>query len=265
MKVLLQETSAIVILLTLLPVFSVIELPLEFLPISKLLLLWIYDNNILLTPFVFTGGPVYMIIEYANHGSLKDFLKCCEEAVLKLNHIPQVQQSFRSCRTSSTNSGSSTYPHFVFKLPLSAQNSVFSSAGTPTALIPSASSSRFDLSSANHEQSSREDRLVTQDSGFFGENVDQAAFNGASGGVLTAHTVAPLTHDYVNSKGLLYMEDVQNFALQIACGLKHLEEIQVRCLCRSQYKECYDYIMRLCYDDVTVYRLSTVTWLLAIS
>ena len=169
-----------------------------------------------------------MIIEYANHGSLKDFLKSCEEAVLKLNHIPQVQQSFRSCRTSSTNSGSRTYPHLVFKLPLSAQNSVFSSASTPTALIPSASSSGFDFSDENHEQRSTEERLITQDSGFFGENVDLAAFNGTSGGALVAHTVAPLTHNYVNSKGLLYMEDVQNFALQIACGLKHLEEIQVR-------------------------------------
>jgi hypothetical protein len=164
-----------------------------------------------------------MIIEYANHGSLKDFLKSCEEAVLKLNHIPQVQQSFGSHRTSSTNSGSSTYPHLVFKLPLSTQNSVFSSGGTPT---PSASSNRFDFSGEN-DQISGEERLATQDSGFFGENVDQAAFNEASSGALTAHTVAPLTHDYVNSKGLLYMEDVQNFALQIACGLKHLEEIQV--------------------------------------
>ena len=167
-----------------------------------------------------------MIIEYANHGSLKDFLKKCEEAVLKLNHIPQVQRSFRSHRTSSSNSSSSTYPHLVFKLPLSAQNSVFSSGGTPTTLIPSSSSSRFDFSSTNHDIS-RQERMVTQDSGFFGENVDQAAFGEGSDGALMAHTVAPLTHDYVNSKGLLYMEDVQNFALQIACGLKHLEDIQV--------------------------------------
>lgn len=177
-----------------------------------------------------------MIIEYANHGSLKDFLKNCEEAVLKLNHIPQVQQSFRSRRTSSTNSGSSTYPHLVFKLPLSAQNSVFSSSGTPTALIPSASSSGFDFSCANH-QISIEERLVTQDSGFFGENMDQAALSETSGGALVAHMVAPLTRDYINSKGLLYMEDVQNFALQIACGLKHLKDIQVSVT--VSVDECY--------------------------
>ena len=42
-----------------------------------------------------------------------------------------------------------------------------------------------------------------------------------------AHTVSPLSHDYVNSKGLVYMEDVMNFALQIACGLQHLQNMQV--------------------------------------
>ena len=165
-----------------------------------------------------------MIIEYANHGSLKDFLKMCEEAVLKLNHIPQIQQSFRSRRTSSANTGSSSYPHLVFKLPLSAQNSVFSTTSTPTALIPpTPDSNKFDFSSAHHQNI----RLATEDSGFFGENGDQAAISDALGGALTAHSVVPLTHNYVNSKGLLYMEDVQNFALQIACGLKHLEDIQV--------------------------------------
>ena len=42
-----------------------------------------------------------------------------------------------------------------------------------------------------------------------------------------AHLVAPIGHDYINSKGLVYMEDVHNFALQIACGLQHLASLQV--------------------------------------
>ena len=49
-----------------------------------------------------------------------------------------------------------------------------------------------------------------------------------------AHTVSPLAHDYVNSKGLVYMEDVMNFALQIACGLQHLQNMQVYCHCVAQ-------------------------------
>ena len=42
-----------------------------------------------------------------------------------------------------------------------------------------------------------------------------------------AHSVAPIGHDYINTKGLVYMEDVHNFALQIACGLQHLASMQV--------------------------------------
>ena len=42
-----------------------------------------------------------------------------------------------------------------------------------------------------------------------------------------AHSVAPIGHDYINSKGLVFMEDVHNFALQIACGLQHLASMQV--------------------------------------
>lgn len=42
-----------------------------------------------------------------------------------------------------------------------------------------------------------------------------------------AHSVAPIAHDYINTKGLVYMEDVHNFALQIACGLQHLASMQV--------------------------------------
>lgn len=50
------------------------------------------------------------------------------------------------------------------------------------------------------------------------------------GGTATplAHTLVPITHDYVNCKGLVYMEDVENFALQIASGLKHLSEMEAR-------------------------------------
>ena len=183
-----------------------------------------------------------MIIEYAEHGSLKDFLKSCEDVVLKLNHSPQVK-SFRTRRTSLVNSSSGACPHQVYKMPLSAQNSVFSSAGTPTPLITTNNSSnKLDLLASSNNIMAKfvRNRLITQDSGFFGENVDsasQATLNGPLGGSAAsmshsmapsmAPLVAPLTHDYDNSRGLIYMEDVQNFVLQIACGLKHLEDCQV--------------------------------------
>ena len=50
-----------------------------------------------------------------------------------------------------------------------------------------------------------------------------------------AHSVAPIGHDYINSKGLVYMEDVHNFALQISCGLQHLAGLQV---CAYVYYNC---------------------------
>ena len=176
-----------------------------------------------------------MIIEYANKGSLKDYLKACKKAIMELNHIPQVQATFRSYQTNSS-SGAAAGPHMVYKIPLSAQNSVFSSAGTPTTLLTAApnnsSCSKFDFSSQSAGRLLARDRLVTQDSGIFVENPEnsssQTIFNRTScSAVNMAHSVSPLTQDYMNSKGFLYMEDVQNFALQIACGLKHLEDIQV--------------------------------------
>ena len=55
----------------------------------------------------------------------------------------------------------------------------------------------------------------------------KAAAHHPSTAVPLAHSVAPIGHDYINSKGLVYMEDVHNFALQIACGLQHLASMEV--------------------------------------
>ena len=54
-----------------------------------------------------------------------------------------------------------------------------------------------------------------------------------------AHSVAPIGHDYINTKGLVYMEDVHNFALQIACGLQHLANMQVN---RYMHSHVYMYV-----------------------
>ena len=43
----------------------------------------------------------------------------------------------------------------------------------------------------------------------------------------TILSVAPLACDYMTAKGVLYKEDVENFALQIACGLEFLEDMKV--------------------------------------
>ncbi len=165
---------------------------------------------------LFIGGPLYLIIEYAMYGSLKDFLRQCEEAVRSLNHMPVIVRSNSRTRSTSCSSCSSAYPLIVNdKPPLSAQNSVFL-AGTPSG-----------QSSFVFPQSQRQ-RLQTQDSGCFTDH-EESSLSAAHipAALPLAHAVCPLTHDYINTKGLIHMEDVQNFALQIACGLQHLENMQV--------------------------------------
>ena len=63
-----------------------------------------------------------------------------------------------------------------------------------------------------------------------------------------AHSVAPIGHDYINTKGIVYMEDVHNFALQIACGLQHLASMEV----------LYDTNMYMYCTDDYIGRNSTV-------
>lgn len=152
---------------------------------------------------LYTDGPLYLIVEYAVHGSLKNYLHQCKEAVLKLNHTPHVVSLHRHGHPSNGSScftGSSAYPSLQEKIPLSQQNSVFS---------VSSHSSKLEYSPPSLIQSGSKVRHLTQDSGFFG-----------------GPTTYP-TQDYINCKGLLYMEDVQNFAIQIAQGLSHLEKLEV--------------------------------------
>ena len=71
-----------------------------------------------------------------------------------------------------------------------------------------------------------------------GDSSRQAAHH-PNTAVPLAHSVTPIGHDYINTKGLVYMEDVHNFALQIACGLQHIASMQV-------YIECPDLKWLLC-------------------
>ena len=150
-------------------------------------------------------------MEYAIYGNLKAFLRECEEAVRGLNHLPTIARS--KSRSHSTTSTSSTYPLLLHeKTSLSRQNSVFSDTPNEfrTFVFPVPPHSRI------------------QDGGAFVESLEAQQTAHAPGmATPMAHTVSPLSHDYVNSKGLVYMEDVMNFALQIACGLQHLQNMQV--------------------------------------
>lgn len=188
--------------------------------------------------FMFLGGPIYLIVEYAAHGSLKDYVCECGDVLKKLNHIPHIAAlSRRSHHRPSLTSCTSS------RLPLSQQSSVFSdiSLSSRTTYNPSPTSSQPPSLSVCLEQSTAataaatsstgtaavvpRSRCLTQDSGFCGEA-------GKNDTQLSLETAASTTsRDYINCKGILYMEDVLNFALQIACGLQHLEELEVGNLC----------------------------------
>eukprot|EP00731_Ephydatia_muelleri_P021017 Em0013g744a len=151
------------------------------------------------------GGPICLIIEYAIHGNLKSFLRSCEEAAMSLNHKPLFlrKQSY----SSSCSHLSSTKHMLNVKTP---NNSQLSS-------IPNDVQMRY---------ISQPPPLVNQDSATglvcISENKSVAHPVGIS-----AQMTPPLTHDYLNCKGLVYMEDIQTFALQIASGLRHLELMEI--------------------------------------
>ena len=158
-------------------------------------------------------GPLYVIIEFAIHGSLKDYLHECREAICKLNHTPYIGISRRGRLPSLTPTTSSPRE----KIPLSQQSSVFSDISatscspllfSPTCVYPEART-----------------RCVTLDSGFV---VDSPAAKETHFFPVDVTTAA--AQDYINCRGILYMEDVLNFALQIACGLQHLGELKVHTL-----------------------------------
>lgn len=155
------------------------------------------------------AGPLYLIIEFAIHGSLKDYLHQCMEVVEKLNHTPRIIRLHRKRHPSLSSYSPGVQRE---KVPLSQQSSVFSmtsqiSRTDTNPLISPSMNSPSDLSYTGPIKT--RNRCLTQDSGK---------------GSLSSEPV----HDYINCKGLIYMEDVMNFALQIACGLQHLEKLQVR-------------------------------------
>lgn len=156
------------------------------------------------------------------HGNLRDYLRQCKEIVERLNHRkPFIPKGSRRSQAPSISSG---YHAFTMreKIPLSQQSSVFSDTSH---------SFRLDCPSTDG-LICRElgGRRFTQDSGLgvegkYSVSSDIATVVSSEG----AAAVSTETHDYVNCKGLLYMEDVSNFALQIACGLLHLESLNVSC------------------------------------
>ena len=140
------------------------------------------------------GGPLCIIMEYAAHGNLREYLKSCEEAVLKLHHQPT---------TSWKDSHNEVSTNTLYSNHHQGTNTTTDGCA-PANLTYSSGVTKHSL-------------LMKQDSGF------SDSLDAATTPTSFSHTVA----NYVNCRGLIHMENVQNFALQIASGLKHLEAMDV--------------------------------------
>ena len=125
---------------------------------------------------------------------------------MTLNHQPLILR--KKSRTESCSSASSSQPLLSAKSATGGQEFSFSS-------------------DAHVRYISHPPPLVNQESveGLVYVPEDQRVAH-AEG--TSAHITPALTHDYLNCKGLMYMEDIKTFAHQIASGLQHLETMEVR-------------------------------------
>lgn len=145
-------------------------------------------------------GPICLIIEYAMHGNLKNFLRSCENAAMTLNHQPLIFRK-QSCSNSSSAAHQS----------MSISSQVF---------FPNDVQVRY---VTNPQPSAQMDQDI-EHSGLVCTDEDKRVAHPHE--VLSQDTPS-LSHDYLNCKGLVYMEDIQTFALQIASGLQHLETMEI--------------------------------------
>ena len=150
-----------------------------------------------------TVESLYLILEYCLFGRLKDYLITCDSVLVELGmsvklsdySVDAVQTSYQSTEYVNTlQSGSAGYNSY--SKMLSKENSLLnmpsdSGYGDSIAYIPE-----------------------SIDSGYTSWSVEEPW--------------GYLSRDYTNTPGLLYNQDLTNFALQIAHGLQHLEGLKVR-------------------------------------
>ena len=167
----------------------------------------IYDKTPIIAHYLplFTDGPLYLIIEYALHGNLKDFL-----------HERLHKQSHTSSSTSYYNTPTSAGSGACKKIPLS-QSNVFSASSE---IGQSDSTCSATSGGICPKRKNPTPIPSTKDSSYSG---------GVSGSGGESARSATSTSSYItgSSLGLLLIEDIQNFAIQIAKGLQHLENMNV--------------------------------------
>jgi hypothetical protein len=167
-----------------------------------------------------SDGPLCVIMEYAEHGNLHSFLKECSPS----------QSRYKHNSNSSTSSTSSSPSCPLMKhVPLSHQTSL--SSHTPLSAQASITTAHTYLhcSTGGHYTDSPTISCLSPKTIF--SHSTNTTFNNITDHLTslmpTAHQVWPLLHDYIRIPTRLNPDDFYNFALQIASGLEHLNDMKV--------------------------------------
>ena len=195
-------------------------------------------------------GPLCIIMEYAPYGNLRDFLRTCcpnssSSSSSSSSYLPSHMRLQKTHSSSSNCSSGHPLLDSSHHTPLSSQfsshhtplSSKFS-AHTPLSAQPSEISTHSYIHFSSNTSSSATppcnspsvvssvDSAIPSSPDEGGTHFDTLA---ALVGKLSplAHGVWPLHHDYINSPRMLSIEDISNFALQIASGLSHLNSVKV--------------------------------------
>lgn len=167
----------------------------------------------------YTDGPVCLIMEYAEHGNLYDFLKKCLP-MLPHKRLQSTHSSNSSCSSSSPFVSRHTpLNSLTSHLPLSAQTSLYSNATTHTYIhFPTRTQSEVTTPPCVSPTTPFTELATNQ--------FDSFAYTVTTLSPL-AHQLWPLVHNYINVPTKLNTRDLHNFALQIVSGLEHLNNMKV--------------------------------------
>lgn len=156
-------------------------------------------------------------------GKLKDYLQSCDNTLAE-SGLP-VQLSDYSCGSVHGSYSSSSMGH-VNILQSTSYNSYSKFLTKDNSLLN-----------------------IQSDSGY-GDSIAYAP-ESVDSGYSVGESMISISRDYANSPGILYDQDITNFALQIAHGLQHLENLKVFCAHTKNffgisYILCYRFIMEIC-------------------
>ena len=147
----------------------------------------------------------YILLEYCMFGKLKDYLRSCDDVLIELGLPVKLSEYSVDVQGSS---------HSVEYINILQSN--------PTCY--NSSSKMMTTDSKNGSMLN-----VPSDSGY-GDSiayVPESIDSGYTSWRSIGESLVPVSRDYANSPGMLYNQDITNFALQIAHGLQHLENLKV--------------------------------------